>query len=174
MSTAPEANTPQPSKGQASASATAGADASPPTEQVAVGATAVAVPPSPAGVPASSRLALTKVARDLLPDELAQSGTIKLLVEEIYRVDAECADLKPFVKRYNDANTRARVLEERLRSDTALDIVFGVALSLGGALLGLAESFKDATATFLAIGALLIVTGIVAKLIGKWRTRVVD
>jgi hypothetical protein len=110
--------------------------------------------------PTGRRQALRDLRRQLTDEDLASPGVQKLLLDDIERADAECDLLSGYVTRFHEADKRAAVLEERLRTQTAFEIAFGVGVGLGGAIMGLAPSLWN-TPPF---GVLAIVVGLLLTL----------
>jgi|SRR5216684_1079846 len=93
-----------------------------------------------APLPASaSRQAFSQLARELTDKELAQPGATKLLLDHIDQLTAELEVYKGFRERYHEADKRAAVLEERMKSAKAVDIASGVMLAIGGIIGGRAS-----------------------------------
>ena len=116
------------------------------------------------------RQALRDLRRQLTDEELASPGVQKLLLDDLQRADSECDLLSGYVARFHDADKRAAVLEERLRTQTALEVAFGVGVGLGGAMMGLAPGLWTTppygTLAF-TVGLLLMLGAIVARVIKR-------
>ena len=122
------------------------------------------------------QLALSKVTRELSSEELTESGTVKMLVESLYRLEAEVNELKEYRERYHEADTRAASLQERLSAlregKATQDVVSGVMFGIGGAMFGAGTSF-DGYPQWMALlfGVVLIIGGVVAKVPRLWLGR---
>jgi len=120
--------------------------------------------------PIGRRLALRGLRRELSNEDLASPGAQKLLLDALERADADCEQFEAYVERYYQAAQRAAVLEERLRTNTALEVLFASMITLGGAIMGLSPFFWDKTSRgpiALVVGAALIVCGAVARFIKR-------
>lgn len=107
-----------------------------------LGAPSPPPPPSQTGIaPAGRREAFRDVRRQLTNEDLANPGVQKLVLEDLERAEAQCEILQGYVERFHDANTRAAIAEEKLKGSTALEIMFGVGVGLGGAIIALAPLF---------------------------------
>lgn len=95
----------------------------------------------PQVAPSGRRQALRDLRRQLSDEELSHPGVQKLILDELERADAECEILRAYEDRFHDADKRAAILEEKLRRQSAFDILFSVMVGLGGAILGLAPLF---------------------------------
>ena len=120
--------------------------------------------------PSGRRQALRDLRRQLTDEDLASPGVQKLLLDDLERADAECDLLNGYVTRFHEADKRAAILEERLRTQTALEVTFGVGVGLGGAIMGLAPSLWN-TPPFgslaIAVGILLSLGATVARVIKR-------
>jgi hypothetical protein len=116
------------------------------------------------------RQAFRQIRRELKEGDLASSGVQKLLLEELERADAECEILKGYIQRYHDADKRAAVLEEKLRAQTAFEILFGVGVGLGCGIVGLAPLFWDTSSKgpiTLGVGILLVLGSTLGRLVKR-------
>ena len=120
-------------------------------------------------VPASSRGALSEIGRVLAPEELSSSGAQKLIIELLYRAEAECKRLRDYEDKYHEYFTRAAVLEVRVQKSTAFEVLYSSSVVLGGLILGLYQSLAGTPLApwALGVGALFVIGPIVAKLIAN-------
>jgi hypothetical protein len=110
--------------------------------------------------------ALSKLARQLGDSELRSSGAKKLLLADRDRLEQEVNELKGYRIRFFEADKQLAVALQRLKASFAADVISGVCLTIGGAVLGLIPSFSDNLShvlTFAVISIVLLVTGIAAK-----------
>lgn len=128
-------------------------------------------PTSADGSPTTGkRLALRKLRRELSDDDLKSPGVQKMLLDDLERADADCETFRAYIPLYHEADKRAAVLNERLRTHTALEVMFGVGVAIGGALIGLAPTFWDTQPQgYLAVGlgAVLLVGAAVGRLVKR-------
>lgn len=125
---------------------------------------------SPQISPSGRRQALRDLRRELTDEDLSHPGVQKLILDELERADAECDTLSIYVDRFHEADKRAAVLDEKLRTQTALDVFFGVGVGLGGAIMGLAPQFwqhQPNGALALVVGLCLIFGAAAGKVIRK-------
>jgi hypothetical protein len=118
--------------------------------------------------PTSRRQAFRDVRRQLSDDDLASPGVQKLILDELERAEAECDQLRGYIDRYHEAEKRAAILNERLKPIRSIDLLFGVGVGLGGAILGLAPVFwteKLQAVICLIVGALLILGSVAGRLV---------
>jgi hypothetical protein len=118
----------------------------------------------------SKRIVFKEIRRQLQETDLSSPGVQKMLLDELERAEAQCDVLEGYVDRYHQADKRAAVLEEKLRTQTALEIFFGVGLALGGAIIGLAPLFWDQTfkgPIALTIGMILVLGSAVGRIVKR-------
>jgi hypothetical protein len=119
----------------------------------------------------SGRLqAFRQIGRELRENELANPGVQKLLLGEIDRVTTDCDNLRGYVERYHEADKRRAVLEEKLKTHTALDILFGVGVTVGGAIVGLTPYLSSkgiSEGVALLLGFALIFGATMAKVVKR-------
>ena len=120
--------------------------------------------------PTGTRQALLNLRRQLTESELANSGVQKLLLDQLDRADSDCERLTGYVERFHAADKQAAILEEKLKTQTAFDIMVGAGIAIGSAIIGLAPSFWDKSARgpiSLTIGVFLVAGALVARLFRK-------
>jgi len=131
---------------------------------------AVEQPPPEPTPPTGRRQALKNLRRQLSDDELSSPGAQKLLLDALEAKDAECESLSSYVQRYHEADKRAEVLKEKLKTSAATEIGFGVGVGLGGVLIGLAPTIWSQQPTggiLAAVGVLLMAGGSAMKYFAK-------
>ena len=89
---------------------------------------------------AKRRRSLSKSRRELTEAELEQPGVRLMLLDEVDRLDSEVSRLLEFREKYHSADKRAGLLEERHRHDVAVDLAYGVCMSIGVGLLMLSPT----------------------------------
>ena len=120
--------------------------------------------------PTGKRQAFRDIRRQLQETELASPGVQRLLLEDLERAEGQCDILQGYVDRYHEADKRAAVLLEKVRTQTAIEIYFGVGLGVGCAIIGLAPSFWDTTSKgpiTLTVGILLVIGATLGRLIKR-------
>jgi len=146
------------------------ADTPAPEPDQGAGETQPAAPPAEPTPPSGRRQALRDLRRQLSDDELTSPGVQKLLLDALEQADAKCEELAGYLARFHEADKRAAVLEEKLRTQTALEIAFGVGTGLGGAIVGLAPVFWNQQPQgyiVLVVGCLLIVGSVIARAVKR-------
>lgn len=94
--------------------------------------------PPPGSIPREGgRHALREVGRKLDEEDLEHRGVQKLLLDALDRCDRKRRELEGYVDRFHEEEKRAAVLEERLSSETTIEIMYGVGVGVGGAIVGI-------------------------------------
>lgn len=112
------------------------------------------------------------LSRELTPADLANNpGLQKMLLAEIDRIDGECANLKGYAERFHEADKQVGILREKLRTVTSTEVIFGVGMAIGGAIMTLSFSFPEAMKSYtiisFVVGAVIILGVIGARLIKR-------
>jgi hypothetical protein len=98
------------------------------------------------------------------PEELQQSGVQRLLIENLERADIECDRLQGFVGKYHEADKKAAVLEEKLKSNIAIEVLTGGGYALGGVIVSYATTLHEGMkAAGLVVGVVCIGVSALAK-----------
>jgi len=117
-----------------------------------------------------SHSALSRLQRELTDDELTSPGARKLLLDRLERAEEENAGLRSFRDKYYEADKRNGVLDEKLKTNTAAEIVSLGSLAVGAAAMGYSPAVWNSQPTgliCLLFGALLTAVGIWAKVIRR-------
>jgi hypothetical protein len=105
---------------------------------------------------------------DLTEQELASPAAVKLLLDEVDRLDLENGELAVYRERFHETDKACAVLTEQQKGNLAADIVSTAAISLGGVLLRLLPSMQDrAFWELLGVGVLIAAAGIAAKIVRR-------
>jgi hypothetical protein len=124
----------------------------------------------PPAAPSGRRQAFRDLRRQLNDSDLTTPGVARLLLDEIEKQEAELEQLRGFVDRYHAANTRACVLDEKIKTVAAIEVFFGVGIGLGGAIIGVAPLFwstQPRGAICFTVGTALIVGACVGRLLKR-------
>lgn len=107
------------------------------------------------------------LVRGLTPDELSQTGTQKLILNDLSKAEAKVAELEPFRERYYSVFTEKCILDEKLSKTKRAEILYSFCITSGGLIIGLAKIFLETnnklSVIMITIGALLIIGGILFK-----------
>ena len=115
-----------------------------------------------------SRSPYAQLPFDLTTDEMAQSGTQKMLLGEVERLSADESELKDCKKRLHQVEVSCAVLRSKFKQYTALEILYTMSVAAAFAVFGYLPSvspWKNIHYVALAIGIALVGVAIVAK----WR-----
>jgi hypothetical protein len=120
--------------------------------------------------PTGRRLAFQDIKRQLTEAELQNTGTQKMILELLLTTEAERDELKNYVPKYYEADKRAGILEEKLKTNKANEIMFGAGIGAGMAIIGLAPFFWDDKGhgpIALVVGAAITLGAIVGRICYK-------
>jgi hypothetical protein len=127
-----------------------------------------AVPVSGTNSPKVSRRALSRLKRELTDEELSSAGVQKMLLESLARAEEENEELKTFRDKYYGADKQLSVLQEKLKTSAALEVVSMGTLAAGTAAMAYAPTLWASQPSgwiVLAFGVVLTAVGIFAKVI---------
>jgi hypothetical protein len=116
------------------------------------------------------RRSLSKVRRELSEEELKSAAVQRMLIDEIERLERENIDLCDYRDKYYESDKRASTLEEKDKERISTQVLFGVCLTVGAALLGYAPSlWQSQPGGWLSIvfGGVLIAGGIASKVVKR-------
>ena len=117
------------------------------------------------------RKAFSKLRRELSDDELSSPAVQRLLIDDIERLEKDNGKLSDYQDSYYEADKRAAVLSEKLKTNVAQDVIFGVCLTVGAAIIGFAPSLwlpdKPYGLISVALGVILIIGGIASKVVKR-------
>lgn len=121
--------------------------------------------------PSGRRQAFLNLKRGLTDEELTNTGTQKLLLDMLECAEAERDEFKRYIQKYHEANTRASVLDEKIKTNTTNEIMFAVMIGVGGTVVGLTPVFAErgnggilAGALCAGVGVALIAGGAIARI----------
>ncbi len=118
----------------------------------------------------SSRKAFSKLATELSDEDLSSPGVQKMLLAEISRLESAALYSEEFKGKFHKADKECAVLKEKEKTFIFSEILYSVSLTLGAALIGIAPSITSANYSPVvvgAIGALLVIGAVVAKVVKK-------
>lgn len=111
------------------------------------------------------------LSRGLTPEELSQSGTQKLILNDLSRAESKVRELEPFRDMYYETLAQKMVQDEKLIKTKQSEILYSFCITVGGVIIGLAKIFYEksggVTAIMVTIGATLIIGGILFKIYYK-------
>ncbi len=117
-----------------------------------------------------ARRAFSKVRRELSEEELSSPAVHRLLLDELDQLEQQVVELSDFRDRFHKTDKEKAVLEERIRKSIASEIIFGLCLTVGAALIGLTPflwATKPQGPLSLGVGVILIIGGIISRAVRK-------
>jgi hypothetical protein len=107
------------------------------------------------------------LVRGLTSEELSQTGTQKLILNDLLKAETKIKELDPFRDKYYSVLVEKSVLEEKLAKTKRAEILYSFCITSGGIIIGLAKIFFEhdtgLSVVMIVIGALLILGGILFK-----------
>jgi len=149
----------------------------PSPEQRSAPPTPTTPPPEPAVPSEGGRRAFSGVTRTLTADELAEPGTLKVILEllqdaetnaEERKIEARAiqAELKLAQQQFHKADKEAAILEKELAHAGRSEIFVAICLTLGGTIIGLSPSLAESKVPWWAAAGVGL-----GLIIGVWFTR---
>ena len=107
------------------------------------------------------------LVRGLTSEELSQTGTQKLILNDLSKAEAKVSELEPYRDKFYNVFTEKSILEEKLAKTKRSEILYSFCITSGGLIIGLAKIFLETNGKLavimITIGALLIIGGILFK-----------
>ena len=122
----------------------------------------------PSAPQAKGRKAFSSARRSLTEKEVSSPAIALILIEDIERLEEEKADLVDYRDRFHSLDKEHAVLRAKSEINLGMEIVFGVAISLGFGAIGYAPSIWSTGAAgpvIAIIGGIMVVVGIAAKVV---------
>lgn len=117
------------------------------------------------------RHAFAKVRRELTDEDLASPAILRILLDDIDRLDAENTELKDFREGFYRVTTDLGIEKERGRKEIAAEVISATCFTLSGAVLGfvplLWKAGEVTGPVALGIGLILFGAAIVAKAVRR-------
>jgi hypothetical protein len=111
--------------------------------------------------------AYDSLSRGLTMEELSQSGTQKLILNDLTRAEARVERLEYFEKEYYELKIVHTKLVEQASKKVTSEILYSFSVTIGGVIIGLSKIFYDSSLALclfmVCVGALLIGSGIFFK-----------
>lgn len=115
-----------------------------------------------------ARRALSRLKRELTDEELSSPGVQKLLLDSLERAAEENATLEPFRDKYYESDKQKCILEEKLKTHVALELVSTGCVAVGAAALvyaPIAWANQPDGGIALGFGIVMTLVGVVAKVV---------
>jgi hypothetical protein len=117
-----------------------------------------------------SRKALSRLKRELSDEELSSPGVQKLLVEELEKLEHDCALAHEYRDRFYAADKEVAILKVQQKKSLSGEIIFGGCLAVGAAALGYAPAvWAQQPSGWIALifGGVVVLLGIVARVVQR-------
>lgn len=109
-----------------------------------------------------------KVRPELSEDEFTTPAVSRMLLDRISDLRIQLKEEKQFRSQFHEADKERAVLKEKFKTNISSEIMFGVALSIGSLLLGIAPTLWSKPPFGLivvSLGAALLVGGIISRIV---------
>jgi len=110
----------------------------------------------------------TNIKRELSEEELKSPAVQKLLLNEHDKLEQRISELEGYVERFHNSDKLRAILDEKLKTTNAFEILYSFCLTAGSALAGISGIFWDKKGyLLLIIGFVFILGGIISKFVKK-------
>ena len=110
----------------------------------------------------------TNIKRELSEDELKSPAVQKLLLNEHDKLEQRIVELEGYIERFHTSDKLRAILEEKLKTSNAFEVLYSFCLTAGSALAGISGIFWDKNGyLLLIIGFIFILGGIISKFVKK-------
>lgn len=110
--------------------------------------------------------AYQKLKRDLTEEEITP-GALKLMLNDIDRLNDEKLKLEQFRTDFHRADKEKAILEEKVKTKLSKEILYSLTITLGATLIGMTPSIWDLSTKYgiivLAMGVVLLFGGFISK-----------
>jgi len=108
-----------------------------------------------------------KIARELAADDLSNSAVHKLLLNELDKLEDQVASLQSVKEDYHKLDKENAVLKEKVKKNTAFELLYTICLAVGSACIGFSKlfNFSEQGWVLVLFGGVLILTGILTKIL---------
>lgn len=114
--------------------------------------------------------AYTKLKRDLDEEEITSKGALKLILNDLDRLEREVTELSKFREDYHVINVKYNIKIEQLKSVNSREVFQSIVLTIGGAILGITPSvwsLSKIICIFLALVSLVLLIGVLILKFGS-------
>lgn len=121
---------------------------------------------------AKPRRAFSKLRRELSEDEISNPAVHRLLLDIQDQLESQVVELTAFEDKFHAADKERAVLQQKVAQHSAMEVMHGLCLALGGVFIGLAPLVwapAQQPYGYLSAGAgvLLLIGAVVVKLMWK-------
>lgn len=111
------------------------------------------------------------IKRQISEDDLQSPAVQRILLGEVDKLESKVMSLEMYVERFHVSDKKAAILEEKLKSVKADEILYGMCLTIGSAVIGLSSMVWSIGygGIAIAVGSVLLIGGLISKVV-KWRS----
>lgn len=114
----------------------------------------------------------TNIQREISEQDLQTPAVQRILLGEVDKLQNKVDSLELVQNQFHNIDKKAAILEEKLKSTNAHEILYTFSLTIGSVIIGLSPTLWSTKNNHgiiaLIVGAILIVGGIASKVIKKW------
>ncbi len=108
------------------------------------------------------------IKRELSEDELKSPAVQKLLLNEHDKMEQRITELEGYVERFYTTDKSRAILEEKIKTSNAFEILYSFCLTAGSVLVGISGIYwNNKGYLLLIIGICFILGGIISKIVKK-------
>lgn len=109
----------------------------------------------------------SKIRREISEDDLQSPAVQRLLLGEVDRLQTQISDLELIKIKYHVADKQTAILNEKIKALTSHEVLYGICLTIGSAIIGLASLLwaSGYGIVAIAIGSVLVVGGVISKVL---------
>lgn len=111
------------------------------------------------------------IKRQISEDDLQSPAVQRILLGEVDKLETKITSLEEYVEKFHISDKKSAILEEKLKSVKADEVLYGLCLTIGSVIIGLSSMIWTMGYGMIAIavGTLLLCGGLISKVI-KWRS----
>lgn len=118
-------------------------------------------------IPHKKVTAYQKLPRDLTEAEVVSPGALKLMLNDIDRLNEEVARLSQYRDDFYSADKEKAILTAQLSTKLSKEVLYSITITLGATLIGFSPEIWDLSTKFgiidLAFGVVLVIGGLFSK-----------
>lgn len=109
----------------------------------------------------------SRIRREISEEDLQSPAVQRILLGEVDRLQTQISDLELIKVKYHAADKQTAILNEKIKALTSHEVLYGICLTVGSAIIGLASLLwaSGYGLVAIAIGSVLVVGGVVSKVL---------
>ena len=113
----------------------------------------------------------SRIRREISEEDLASPAVQRILLGEVDKLQSQVSELELIESSFHVTDKKAAVLEEKLKAVNSHEVLYGLCLTIGSAVIGASSIIWDSGYGWvaIAIGSILVIGGIASRGM-KWRS----